>query len=204
MPQAPTPFNIDFKPLKGKDTAIVFRWLSQDFVQAFWDNSQEHKDDILNFVEGRKTLSSYAEGKYMYWIASFKHEPFALLMTIQETQQSPIGLEKRSQLSKTGNTYSLDYMIGNPRFLGKGYGAQTLSVFIDYFRATSDSTADTFLVDPASDNPRAKHVYIKAGFEYVCDFTMEESVSGKGKVHHLLTKRFSLKPLVLPPRIIAP
>jgi RimJ/RimL family protein N-acetyltransferase len=182
--------NVCFEKLNHSHLPTVFSWLRQDFVAEFWDNTQAHKDDILHFLEGRKTASTYADGKYVYWVASYKREPFALLMTIQETHTDPIGQEKRSQLSKTGNTYSIDYMIGNHQFLGKGYGEQTLSAFIDYFRISFDSRADTFLMDPAVDNSRAQHVYMKAGFEHVCDFRMEQDVSGIGKMHHLLVKRF--------------
>jgi RimJ/RimL family protein N-acetyltransferase len=77
-------------------------------------------------------------------------------------------------------------MIGNPKFFGKGYGSKTLSDFINYFREFYDPKADTFIIDPASDNPKAKHVYMKAGFKHVCDFMMEGDVSGAGKSHHLL------------------
>jgi len=111
-------------------------------------------------------------------------------MTIQETHKEDIGQEKLKRLSKTGNTYGLDYMIGNPKFFGKGYGSQTLSDFIDFFREFFDAKADTFIIDPASDNPKAKHVYMKAGFKHVCDFIMEGDVSGAGKVHHLLLRNF--------------
>ncbi len=82
-------------------------------------------------------------------------------------------------------------MIGNLKFLGKGYGAKTLSEFINYFRESIDPKADTFLIDPSNDNPRAKHIYMKAGFEHVCDFMMEGDVSSKGQLHHLLVKRFA-------------
>ena len=118
-------------------------------------------------------------------------------MTIQETHEDDINQEKLSRLSKTGNTYSLDYMIGNSNFFGKGYGAKTLVEFIDYFRACVDTKADTFFIDPEISNERAKHVYMKAGFEHVCDFLMEGDVSGAGKVHHLLIRKFESTILVM-------
>ena len=126
-------------------------------------------------------------------MGSFDHQPFAMLMTIQETPHKDIGQEKLERLSKTGHTYSLDYMIGNPQFFGKGYGAQTLSEFIHYFRLCVDPKADTFFIDPAQDNPKAKHVYMKAGFEHVCDFIMKGESSGAGKRHHLLIRKWEPK-----------
>lgn len=183
--------NITFVKANLSHIDTLLKWLSEPHIQEFWDNSNGHKDDIINFVEGRKTPSNYADGKYVYWIASFNGEPFAMLMTIQETLYSKINQEKIEHLSKTGHTYNLEYMIGNTKFFGKGYGAKTLSEFIDYFRKNIDPKADTFLIDPASNNPRAKHIYMKAGFEHVCDFIMQGDCSSTGSPHHLLIKKFA-------------
>lgn len=181
---------IHFEQVTDAHISTILNWLAEPHVMAFWDNSDAHKDDILNFVSGRIEPSLYCDGKFVYWIASFDNQPFAMFMTIQETGEDDIGDEKLSHLSKTGHTYGLDYMIGNPQFLGKGYGAKTLAAFLDFIRLDYDPKADTFLIDPASDNPRAKHIYEKAGFDHVCDFVMPGDVSGKGKVHHLLIRRF--------------
>lgn len=181
---------IKFEKVTGAHLDTIFSWLHEPHIMEFWDNTQAHKDDIVNFVQGRTIPSSYAGGGYVYWIAYLEDEPFAMLMTIQETHKEDIGQEKLKRLSKTGNTYGLDYMIGNPKFFGKGYGSKTLSDFINYFREFYDPKADTFIIDPASDNPKAKHVYMKAGFKHVCDFMMEGDVSGAGKAHHLLLREF--------------
>lgn len=181
---------ITFTKLELKHVDTILHWLIEPHIIEFWDNTQAHKDDIINFACRRKIPSSYADGMYKYFVASFEHEPFAMFMIIQEIHKEDIGWEKLERLSKTGNTYSLDYMIGNINFLGCGYGANTLVRFIEYFRSYIDLKADTFLIDPVSSNPRAKHVYMKAGFEHVCDFIMEGCVSGAGKLHNLLVKKF--------------
>jgi predicted acetyltransferase/RimJ/RimL family protein N-acetyltransferase len=182
--------NIHFEKANLSHIDIIWAWLAEPFVQEFWDNTQGHKDDILNFVNGRKEPSEYCDGKYVYWIASCDGHPFAMLMTIQETAEDHIDDIKLNHLSKTGRTYGIDYMIGDKNYFGKGYGAKTLIEFFDFFIKEVDFKADTFLIDPASDNPRAKHVYMKAGFEHVDDFVMSGEVSGAGKPHHLLIKRF--------------
>lgn len=181
---------IHFEQVTDVHISTILNWLAEPHVMASWDNSDAHKDDILNFVNGRVEPSSYCDGQYVYWIASFDDQPFAMLMTIHETGEADIGIEKISRLSKTGNSYGLDYMIGNPQFLGKGYGAKTLTSFLDFFRREVDPKADTFLIDPTIDNPRAKHIYEQAGFEHVCDFVMPGEMSGKDKLHHLLIRRF--------------
>lgn len=181
---------ISFEKARSSDKDVIFSWLENTHIKEFWDNTQAHKNDIVNFMNGRLEPSSYCGGKYVYWIARFENQPYAMLMTIQETNEDDIGDLKLSHLSKTGNTYGLDYMIGNVEYLGKGFGHQTLIEFIDFFRASIDKEADTFLIDPASDNPRAKRVYEKAGFKHIADFVLGGNHSGSGKPHHLLIKKF--------------
>ena len=182
---------IDFRTAQLSDKEMIFSWLTEPHVQEFWDSSEAHKQDILNFINGRKIPSTYCEGKYQYWIAEYDSQPYALLMIIPTTQLDPVDLIKKRYLSQTGATYSIDYMIGNPSFVGKGYGALTLSSFIEFYREKIEVTADTFLIDPTTDNPRAKHVYEKAGFKCVGNFIMKEAgASGVNKEHHLLVKNF--------------
>lgn len=180
--------DITFQKATVKDKEIIFSWLAEPHVREFWDNTQEHKNDILNFIQGRIECSSYCDGKYVYWIARVNKQPYAMLMTIQETVIDDIGDLKLSHLSTSGNTYGLDYMIGNTNYLGKGYGAYTLARFIDFFKNKIDVKADTFLIDPEVGNTRARNVYEKAGFRHVGDFIMQENCSGSGKLHHLLVK----------------
>ncbi len=104
---------IDFEKANLSHFDTIFGWLAEPHVKKFLDNSQGHRDDILNFVNGRIKPSSYADGKYVYWIASCNGRAFAMLMTIQETTESHI--------DKTVHAYSIDY----PKF-PKRYWARCL------------------------------------------------------------------------------
>lgn len=73
-------------------------------------------------------------------------------------------------LSKTGKTASIDFMIGNKCYIGKGYASPALEAFTNFFRKKVNPEVDTFIIDPAETNPRAKHVYEKAGFLTVGEF----------------------------------
>ena len=70
-------------------------------------------------------------------------------------------------LSQTGKTCALDFGIGNKNFIGKGLASATLIAFIDFFHKNIAPETDTFYIDPNDDNPRAHHVYEKAGFNLV-------------------------------------
>ena len=77
-------------------------------------------------------------------------------------------------LSQSGSTITLDFGIGNNDFLGKGLAAKTLINFTEFFKREVDITADTFFIDPDVNNPRAYHVYEKAGFTKVGQYKASE------------------------------
>lgn len=182
---------ITFEKASFKHKDIIFNWLEEPHVKEFWDNTPEHKDDILIFLGGRSISSTYNDGLYSYWIGSYEGEPYCMIMTLQEKKEYDIPEIKKAYLSKLGTTYSMDYMIGNTQFLGKGLGAKTLEAFIDYFREQIDPQADTFFIDPSANNPKARHVYEKAGFVYIADFIMGPEYSGAEQKHYFLVKKIA-------------
>ncbi len=184
--------NITFEQASVAHKDSIFNWLEEPHVKEFWDNSQPHKDDILKFINGRIEPSSYCDGLYTYWVGLLDGNPYCLIMTLQEKREYDIPAIKKAHLSTLGSSYSVDYMIGNRNYFGKGLGSKTLHVFTEqFFRQHYDPQADTFFIDPAVNNPRARHVYEKAGFEYVGDFLMEGNGAFAGTESHFLVKRLS-------------
>ncbi|MBS0289042.1 MAG: GNAT family N-acetyltransferase [Proteobacteria bacterium] len=147
---------------------IIFEWLSEPHMMEFWDNSQEHKNDILNFIHGRK--QHYFAGTTQYFIGLIDDVPFAFLLAdiLDPAEDLPSPL--KNFLSKNGHTVALDFGIGNKDYLGKGLAAPTLESFVKYYNEQIDNQADTFFIDPDENNPRAKHVYEKAGFKHVSEY----------------------------------
>lgn len=145
---------------------IIFEWLDEPHMKEFWDNSQEHKDDILNFITGQK--QHYFYGTTRYWVGYRKNQPFCFLLSDElSADQEDLTELHRAHLSKGGKTISLDFGIGNRDFLGKGLAAPTLTAFTKFYQGDIDPKADTFFIDPDENNPRAQHVYEKAGFKVI-------------------------------------
>lgn len=63
-------------------------------------------------------------------------------------------------------TLTLDVLIGERDFLGKGIAHRMIKQFI----LSQYAQADYFLIDPESANTRAMHVYEKVGFKKVEEF----------------------------------
>ncbi len=183
---------IYFEKVSNKHQDIIFSWLAEPHMQEFWDNSQEHKDDIVNFIQGRKTPSNYFNGIFTYWVGLIHDEPYCFLLTAEVIDDSDCLAIWRTHLSSTGKTYSLDFGIGNPAFLGKGLAAPTLEAFTSFFSKNIDPLADTFFIDPDENNPRAIHVYEKAGFKMVGDYIAAQGAF-KGQTSHLMVKQIKEK-----------
>ncbi|HAT9712893.1 TPA: GNAT family N-acetyltransferase [Legionella pneumophila subsp. pneumophila] len=179
--------SICFEKANLQHEKIIFDWLSLPHIQEFWDNSKEHKDDILNFIYGRK--QHYFYGTTKYWVGFVNNEPFAFLLSdeILESQNDVTDLHKY-YLSKDGHTVSLDFGIGNRDFLGRGLAAPTLKKFTAFYHNQIDNLADTFFIDPDENNPRAKHVYEQAGFEPVGEYSMQGGFFTGHKTHLMVMK----------------
>lgn len=168
----------------------IFSWLANPHVQEFWDNSEDHLKDILIFINGRKEPSAYANGIFDYWIGSIDNHPYCLLMTSEIlSNDNSLPAVWKPYLSVTGKTFSIDFTIGDETYLGKGLAASTLISFT-HFVQTIDPKVDTFIIDPAENNPRAKHVYGKAGFETVAEFIRDIGFF-KGINHFLMVKKLA-------------
>src|SRR5271156_403847 len=162
---------ITFEKAALQHKEIVFEWLEEPHVKEFWDNSQNHRDDILIFMNGRKEPSLYFDGTFDYWIGLINNDPYCLIMTseILPTETDLLDLWRKN-LSKKGKTFGIDFMIGNQKYFGKGLAAPTLESFTDFIKDKFYPSVDTFFIDPEESNSKAQHVYEKAGFQFVSDF----------------------------------
>jgi len=179
--------NITFKKAKLAHKDVIFEWLEEPHMKEFWDNSQKHKDDILNFINRNK--KPY-EGIFTYWIGSINNDPFCFILTSQmRAEQKDIPELHRAHLSKTGNTITIDFGIGNKKHLGKGLAAPTLEKLTQFIKEEVDPKVDTFIIDPNENNPRAIHVYNKAGFKHVGEYVVEKGTF-KGQISKLMVKKY--------------
>lgn len=149
---------------------VIFEWLEEPHVREFWDNSPEHCMDIEIFMKGRQEATPYHNGIFDYWVGSIEIMPYCLLMTSTVNPKDDLPEGWGPYLSKTGKTFSIDFMIGNKDYFGKGLAAPTLKAFTGFITDKVDRAVDTFIIDPNKNNPRAKHVYEKAGFKIIGGF----------------------------------
>jgi len=182
-----------FRPVTPADLSLVFDWLDTPHIQEFWDNSQAHRDDIAHFTKGRPSASSYFNGMNHYWLGLHNLTPFSFIITHEENDTTDPPPYFRPYLAKEGLTIGLDFCIGAPAFIGKKMAASTLKAFMTFYVKDVAPTTKTFLIDPFLSNPRAVHVYEKAGFQKVCTFEQENGYfQGRKGILMTCTPSFSL------------
>lgn len=178
---------IHFKKASLDHQAIIFSWLDEPHMKEFWDNSEAHRDDILNYIHGRK--QHYFYGTTEYWIGYIEDQPFSFILSDQILpSEKELNTLHRKYLSIEGHTIGIDFGIGNTAFLGKGLAAPTLQAFIEFYKAEIDSKADTFFIDPDENNPKAFRVYEKAGFKKVGHYIMKGGAF-EGQKANLMVKK---------------
>ena len=109
--------NIHFEKAALKHIDIIFSWLQEKHIQEFWDNSQNHKDDILNFIYEKP--QKYFAGTTKYWVGYIDGKPYAFILSdILERTQTDLSEVHLANMSQVGHTISLDFGIGNKKYLG--------------------------------------------------------------------------------------
>jgi RimJ/RimL family protein N-acetyltransferase len=150
--------NLTFSPLEGKFKSIVLSWFKKSHVQAFYygDGLQSTLNNIELYLKGINHNDIYS---FDHWVAFYQKKPFGFLMT------SPIEKDQEYAI-KNASTITLDLLIGEEAFLGKGLAVEMIQSFIlDKF-----SNTDYFLMDPSASNTKAIHIYEKVGFKKIADF----------------------------------
>jgi RimJ/RimL family protein N-acetyltransferase len=152
---------ITFRLATLQDKQMIREWWTKPHVMEFWDNSPEMWQNVENYFQGKKEI-------FDYWIGSYDQEPFALLMTseleMNLTEEDPYA----KWVEPEGLTITIDFMIGNEKFIGKKLSYLTLHQFAHFMKDKQGINA--VIIDPAATNPKAVHVYQKAGFEIVDTF----------------------------------
>lgn len=157
-----TSFRFQFRHVQKTDRALVHSWLKQPHVAEWFygqglQNTFKHLDE---FLEG----ATFAQ----YWLGFDQGRPFTFLIT--SFVDKPTDALTKWCL-QSGQTITLDMLIGDVNYLGKGYAVQVIQEFL----LSQFPGVDEVLIDPEATNLKAIHVYQKAGFEKVGEFIPSHS-----------------------------
>ncbi len=141
--------NLHFKKLKEEDIATIKSWLMKDHIKEYWGDGGLTIPDLEKFVRYQPSIFCHYFGFYngnpiVYFMKSFLEEGHSW-----------------DCWKEAGENLSLDVMIGDNAFIGKGLAHKMIEKFI----VDECKGAAAVLIDPDAVNKKAIRVYEKAGFK---------------------------------------
>lgn len=83
-----------------------------------------------------------------YWVGIIDHDPFCFLLTSEFIPNGNSSALWNKNSSKLGKTFTIDFCIGNEKYLEKGLASLTLEAFTRFLQKEVNTDADTFFIDP--------------------------------------------------------
>lgn len=166
-----------FRLVHKLDRSLIHSWLNQPHVSDWFygeglENTFKYLDEFLDGL-----------GFAKYWLALDQNHPFAFFITTNVEKPND---ELSKWCSLEGDAITLDMLIGDVEYLGKGYAVPIIHEFL----LKNFPNANEILIDPEATNQKAIHVYQKAGFKKIGEFIPSHSPH----LHHMM--KLSLKHLI--------
>jgi len=146
--------NIALREVNDTDIDLLTEWLSKEYILKWYHDV----DDWLCEINGR-----HDEFK---WIHHF----------IVIEAETPIGfcqyydcydandMESWYDVTELADTFSIDYLIGDENYLGKGYGRAIVKLLTETVWQTEP--AKQIIVQPDAENHASNHVLMANGYIY--------------------------------------
>lgn len=150
-------FRFTFKLVEAKDRPLVHEWLVQPHVIE-WFYGQGLQNTFIHLDE---FLQGAAQSQY--WLAYDKDHPFAFFITSSIAKPYD---ELTHWCVEYGDAITLDMLIGDTAYLGKGLS----HILIQEFLISQFPDVAEVLIDPETTNLRAIYVYQKVGFTVLGEF----------------------------------
>lgn len=164
--------NLTFSLATAEQLVLLQTWLKQPHITKYWGDGGMTLPDYQKFVAGKPSL-------FHHYFAYYKGVPIAFLMSSHITEKDDWAPWK----APDGVTLSLDMMMGDTPYLGRGISHLILQDFISIH--CQDAAA--ILVDPETTNIKGIATYRKAGFVPVGIYT-PKSGAWQGIKHQMMRK----------------
>ena len=174
-------FRFHFQPVDQAHRSLVHHWLKQPHVAKWFygqglQNTLNHLDDFLK-----------GSSSGQYWIGFDQEHPFAFLITSVVEKPND---ELTKWCTKEGKAITLDLLIGEADYLGKGLS----HIVIQEFLLSQFPNVAEVLIDPEATNSHAIHIYKKVGFTVLGEFIPSHSPHPHYMMH-LDMKKLTSHPL---------
>ena len=135
------------------------KWLNTPFVHEWYD-----KDKLNSLEEITKRYGPKIKGEKPTdcYLVLYEEKPVAYIQTYKVNDWPEFG----DYIGYDDHTVSVDLFIGDPDFVGKGFGSLMLKKFLEEI-VFSNPDITTCVIGPEPKNSRAIKSYAKVGFKYI-------------------------------------
>ncbi len=139
--------SFNFKELVESDLPLIKDWLQQPHISKWFDTNEWINEIFSNMISD--------------WVWYFQAELDSIPVGFTQyynTSKAPKG----SWSSQQAGTIGIDFFIGNPSFLGKGYGILLVNNFVEF--VIKNANPKRIIADPDKDNIKSQHILKRCGF----------------------------------------
>ncbi|MGG5317969.1 GNAT family N-acetyltransferase [Enterococcus sp. AZ072] len=146
---------VRLRTFEDSDSELMENWLEKDYIIKWYLDAEDWLTEI-----------SQRHEEY-HWLNHF----------IVMSQEKAIGfcqyydvfaakdLEDWYHVKEPGKVFSIDYLIGEEEFLGKGYGKEIVRLLVELIMANEEK-AEAIIVQPDKENAQSNGVLLANDFVY--------------------------------------
>ena len=145
---------LNLRTVTNDDIGMFTEWLNKDYILK-WYNAP---DDWLHEINERNGDFSWIH----HFIVMDGETSVGFCQYYDCFDAGDIG--GWDSVTQRGDTYSIDYLIGNEAYLGKGYGKAIVKLLTDIIRQKEQ--AKRIIVQPDKENHSSNHVLLANGYTF--------------------------------------
>ncbi len=144
--------NLKLRKLVDSDINIIEEWLNKDYIIKWY----ESPEDWLTEIKGRNNQFNFIS----HYIVLGNNKPIGLC----QYYDCFYAKEDWYNVEEENTVFSIDYLIGEEEYLGKGYGKQMIQLLIEKIKENTNATK--IIVCPEEDNIQSNKLLKSVGFLY--------------------------------------
>ncbi|MGI6153365.1 MAG: GNAT family N-acetyltransferase [Christensenellaceae bacterium] len=145
---------IFLRPLEDSDIPQLTEWLNKDYIKKWYHDPEAW----LQEIHERRGRFSWLH----HFIVLAETVPIGFCQYYDCCDAN--GLEDWYRIKKRGDTFSIDYLIGEERYLGKGYGKTIVRLLTETLRDTE--RARKIIVQPDGENAASNGVLLANSYTF--------------------------------------
>ncbi|MDR0919492.1 MAG: GNAT family N-acetyltransferase [Oscillospiraceae bacterium] len=158
--------NISLRPFADSDIPLFTEWLNKPYIQKWYDPIDEWIEEVKNCDSTFSWIS--------HFIVMCKDVPIGFCQYYDCFDSQNFEDWNGRKFENRGEIYSIDYLIGNEKFLGKGYGKELIRLLTDM---VFELGAKEIIVDPDKENASSNGVLLANGYHFCEEYEFYKKYS---------------------------